>query len=95
MDDNEFRDLQERSALIEEISRQPGWDMLVDRAHATLASVQQSILNGKLDPDDYKSRCGFVEGAFFVLHLPAKVRDELENELELRQEREQAEEELV
>ena len=93
MDDDEFRDLQERSALIEEISRHPGWDMLVDRAHVTLASMQQSIINGRLNRSDYKNRCGFVEGAFFVLHLPDKVRKELEEELAFREEIKRAEEE--
>lgn len=94
MDDNEFRDLQERSALIAEMAAHPGWTMLVDRAHATLAAKQQRILNGQLgDYTEYQKQCAYVDGALDVLHLPNRVAKELEEEMAFRDEIRKAEEE--
>jgi hypothetical protein len=90
VEDDELRDLQERVALIEEMSSHPGWTMLTDRAHATLRSTQQSIINGRLDLDTYRNRCGFIEGAFFILNLPGAVRSELDEEMFSRGEQEDA-----
>jgi hypothetical protein len=94
MNDLEYRDLQERSALIEELSKHPGWTMLVDRAHATLAARQQRLIGGRIkDYEEYRAECGFIDGAFFVLHLPNTVNQELVDETAYREERKAAEEE--
>jgi len=92
--DDELRDLQERVALIEEMAAQHGWTLLVDRAHATLAAYQQRLLGGAIkDYSDYEKTVAFIDGAFFVLHLPSTVRSELDDEMTYREEIAEAEEE--
>jgi len=94
MDDQEFRDLQERSALIEQMSEHPGWAMLIDRAHYTIGAKQQQILKGDIpDYTAYQKAVAYVEGARDVLLLPDKVARELEEEMAFRDEIRKAEEE--
>lgn len=84
--DEEFRDLQERSALIEEMADHPGWALLCDRAYKMIGPRQQRVLKGNL-PDylAYQKEICFIDGASFILRLPAVVKEELEKELQLRQ----------
>ena len=94
MNDDELRDLQERVSLIAEMAASPGWTMLVDRAHASIRVAQQRVLRGLLEHDEYLKQCANMEGMFFILDLPAKVQAELDQELGLRAELQEEEEEL-
>jgi len=94
MNDEELRDLQERVALIGEMAAHPGWAMLTDRAHHTIALRQQRLLNGKLeDFAEYQKEVAYMDGMFFVLRLPDQVKGELDDEMGYRAELEEAEEE--
>lgn len=85
MDDAELRDLQERTALIEEMANHPGWAMLVDRAHATIGMKQQRVLNGRLkDFEEYRREVDYMDGMFFVLRIPEQVKQELDDEMRER-----------
>jgi hypothetical protein len=91
--DDELRDLKERVQLIEEMVATPGWALLQDFAADTLDKRQQAILHGSPgDYTDYQRQIAFLDGAGFVLSLPHKAREGLEEELGYRAEVEEAEE---
>lgn len=91
--DSEFRDLQERSALIAEMANSYAWELLADRANILIGAKQERILSGQLPGhDEYQKEIAFIAGASFVLGLPKMVRQELERELASRSELEMAEE---
>ena len=85
MTEEEFRDLQERVHLIEEMAETPGWGMLLDRARATLLARQTRIVQGKCeDYENYIKETSFGDGIEYVMRLPFKVREELELAAEIR-----------
>lgn len=80
MEDNDFRDLQERVALIESMASTHGWEMLIDRSRATLLNRQTRVVQGRCASyEDYLKECSFMDGIEHVLTLPTRVRLELEN----------------
>lgn len=82
MDETEFRDLQERVALIKDMASHPGWQLLVDRANATMYQKQKWIILGKAkDWDEYQRTVAWMDGLSFVLNLPAAVEQEMSYEL--------------
>lgn len=89
MDDGDFRDLQERAALIEEMAESSAWTLLNDRARATIFQHQERVLMGRCPSlEDYKAACSWVDGALFVLGLPSRVSSELQAEILIRLETE-------
>jgi hypothetical protein len=91
VDETEFRDLQERVAMIKEMSSHIGWQMLVDRANATMYQKQKWIILGKAkDWDEYKHAVAWMDGVSFVLGLPAAVEKEMIFELDQRFEADEA-----
>ena len=88
MNDDEFRDLIERTHAIQELTRTPGWQYLVDRAHASIAPRQKAVLDGNpKNMEDYRRATGWIDGALAVLDIPAVVAREIDAERRARAER--------
>jgi hypothetical protein len=80
---DELRDLQERVALVDELSQSQGWDMLWDRALVTVRAKQLRLVQGKAGSyEDYLRETSFLEGMDFVRKLPERLRLELERVLD-------------
>lgn len=87
MTDDEFRDLIERAQQIRELTRTEGWQLIADRAAATIGAQQKRILGGALTSmEDYKKHVGWVEGAMFIINIADQVEAEVEREREHRRE---------
>jgi len=95
VDDNEFRELQERSQLILDMTKHPGWQLLTDRANVGLWAKQNLLVGGGAkDFEHYKTTIAWMEGAQYVLSVPTLIEQELEIERLARYEREQEEAEM-
>ena len=78
MEDNEFRELQERSHLILELTSLPGWIMLMDRANEGIWAKHNLVMSGKLPNfEQYKTTIAWMDGAQYVLAVPDMVQQEL------------------
>jgi hypothetical protein len=86
MDDDEFRGLQERVQLIQDMAGHPGWEVAVDRSKRTTFAIQTEILAGKLSLEDYQRKVAWIEGVQWFTTLPGRVQSELEVELQRRAE---------
>ena len=96
MEDDEFRELQERSHQILALTQHPGWELLVDRATDGTWRKRELILSGNLtDHEQYKTTITWVTGAEFVLSIPSLIEQELGVEQERRHELELISEEEV
>jgi hypothetical protein len=81
MDDDEFRELQERSQLILDLVEHPGWSLLVDRANVGLWAKQNLLISGGAkDFEHYKTSLAWMEGAQYVLGVPSLINEELKVE---------------
>lgn len=78
MTDDEFRELIEMSHAINELTRQPGWTYLIDRAVHSISAKQRNVLGGSVSSlEDYKKNIGWLEGANFVITIPERVDGEI------------------
>jgi hypothetical protein len=81
MEDEDFRELQERSQLILDLTAQPGWDLLTDRANVGIWAKQNLLIGGSAkDFEHYKTTIAWMEGAQYVLSVPSLIQQELEIE---------------
>lgn len=81
--DEDLRDLQERVALIKEMTAHPGWALLCDRARHTLLIKQTFIIQGKCkDHEAYVKDVAFTDGIEFLMKLPERLDLELEMALD-------------
>ena len=75
MDDDRLRDLQELAFELEELTKHPGWPVLVDFAlngDGMLGHKQKYLLDGKCKtPEEYKEYAGWIAGCRAVLNAPA------------------------
>lgn len=77
--EDEFRELLERTQVVEDMAATPGWAYLADRATVSIAAKQRQILAGSVtDINEYKAVSGWLQGAEFVLSLPRRMREEVE-----------------
>lgn len=78
MTDDELRELQELAHQLEELTRHPGWKVMVDYVHfgaGMLAHHQKYLLSGNCkSPEEYQRYAGWVAGSQAVLDAPANVR---------------------
>lgn len=89
--DEDYRALQEQAHLLEELTRHPGWPVLVDFMEAISKAAKLRVLNGKLDSiDSYRSTTGELVGIYKVLDAPSVVRGMVEAEQQQRVERDEA-----
>ena len=87
MDDDEYRALQEQAHLLQELTRHPGWPVLVDFLEVISRSAKKRVLNGNIDSiDAYKSVTGELVGLHKAMDAPVVVAMMLENEKERRRE---------
>ena len=76
MNDDELRDLAERTQQIRDMAETGGWAMLCDRVLAEVSMHQKRILGGRLSEEEYRREAGFVEGAMSALQMPDRVLTE-------------------
>lgn len=87
MTEDELRQIQEQAHLLDELTKHPGWPVLVDYALTKIARSKEAVLNGNIDDHaTYKARTGVFVGVHFVLDAPREVRDTVLSELERREE---------
>lgn len=87
MEDDEFRELQERSHQIIALTQHPGWALLVDRANVGLWAKHNLLVSGGAkDYEHYKTSIAWMEGAQYVLAVPTLIQEELGIEQDRRQE---------
>ena len=87
MEDDDFRELQERWHQIIALTQHPGWELLVDRTKEGTWAKRELILSGKLeDFEHYKVSLAWVAGAEYVLSIPSLIEEQLGVEQERRHE---------
>ena len=75
----EFRELLERTAIVEDMSATKGWTYLADRAAHDIGAKQRQVLGGTIaDLNEYKQLVGWIAGANYILGLPERLRAEVE-----------------
>lgn len=86
-DDGEYRALQEQAHQLEELTRHPGWPVLVDFMETISRAAKLRVLNGKLmSVEEYKSVTGELIGIHKVLDAPSVVQGMLQGEVRQRDE---------
>jgi hypothetical protein len=89
--DDDYRALQEQAHLLNELTRHPGWPVLVDFLEVISRAAKLRVLNGKLDSiDAYKSVTGELVGIHKAIDAPSVVAGMLEEEKRQRVERDEA-----
>lgn len=79
MTEAELRDLKDRTAQIEALTKQPGWPLLMDRITAKLHKDQTYLIRGNAKSyDEYQKICSWMDGATYVMQAPYYVQTELE-----------------
>ena len=92
MNDEELRDLQERVALIVDMTQSQGWSLFQDAAQHTLEGRQNRVVQGRCDNwEEYKAEVAFTDGMRYVLNLPDTLQARLDQEMQLRREYEEEE----
>lgn len=76
-DDARVKELIERSARLDELTRHPGWADLQAVASESINAYQTRLNSGKLDLDDYRFIAGFLDGARSCLAVPRLVAEQL------------------
>lgn len=76
MNEDELRDLAERTQEIHRITEVLGWELFVDRAKHEIAKHQQLILSGRLEQDEYHREAGWLQGALAMIGLPEQALKE-------------------
>lgn len=85
--EKDLRDLIERAYQLEELTRHPGWPLLVDLITAMTTTRQRLILSGACKTlEDYAQQTGWVKGAQAALDGPAMVQRKLDAYRELAEE---------
>lgn len=88
--DDDYRALQEQAHQLNELTRHPGWAVLVDFMETISRAAKLRVLNGGIDNlDAYKSITGELVGIHKVLDAPSVVRGMVEEEKRQRVEREE------
>lgn len=73
--DADSRALIEDAHQLHELTKHPGWDVLVRRTLEWMRADKQRVLDGTVSGlDDYKKMTGKFVGAHFVMDLPETIR---------------------
>lgn len=79
--DDDYRALQEQAHLLNELTRHPGWPVLIDFLETISRGAKKQVLNGYLDSiGAYKSVTGELVGIHKAIDAPAVVATMLEEE---------------
>ena len=77
MTDDQLRELQELAHQLDELTRHPGWAVLVNYAHygdGMQAQQQKRVLAGSCKtPEEYQRWTGWIAGSQAVLDIPETV----------------------
>ena len=88
---DELRDLIERNALVQEMTRHPGWDLLADYMRAQMEAKQRSLLLGNADTiEDYRHQTGWLQGVTATLSAPEALAEQVQREEGKEQQRDDA-----
>ena len=71
-DGDKLRERIEQAHLLVGLTEHPGWQVLEAIVGGHLAAEERAILAGRLDPDVYRNRSGYVRGLREVLETPAE-----------------------
>lgn len=64
---------------VQEMTKHPGWTYLIDRAAVNISAKQRSVLNGSAKSvEEYKALTGWLDGATFIVNLPERMNQDLE-----------------
>lgn len=81
MTDDEFRALQEQAHQLRELTRHPGWAVLVDFSFERMKATKQAVLNGNVaDIEKYKQHTGWLRGIHDTLDAAAAVEAMVDGE---------------
>jgi hypothetical protein len=84
-DDDEYRALQERVYQLGELTRHPGWQVLVELTEQVTRAMKLRVLNGNFKSiDEYKSATGELQGVARVLDAPKLAQSMLDAEHQQR-----------
>ena len=69
------RALIEQAHQLHELTKHPGWEVLVDYCNVVMAPVKRRLLNdsGVDTLDEYKKLSGYLAGMHRVVDVPAEV----------------------
>lgn len=88
--DEDYRALQEQAHMLDELTRHPGWAVLVDFLEVISRAQKLRVLNGNIDShDSYKSITGELVGIHKAIDAPKVVAKMLEDEKAQRVERDE------
>ena len=76
--DDLLREYAERVGALDELDASRGWGVMVDKLRHDSEAIRRDVLNGKLSPEDYRFKCGWLAGALHAVNVPALVRKEYE-----------------
>ena len=72
--------------MIDQLTKHPGWPVMVDWLHTRMDPLKKQILNGGIDSHDaYLEATGYCKGIHEILDAPKKVATLVVNE-QLRRE---------
>lgn len=78
---DELRDLIERNSQIQELTRHPGWPLLVDYMHDRMFKEQRSLILGNARTiEDYRNTTGWLKGVTDTLTAPDALAEQVERE---------------
>jgi hypothetical protein len=87
MNENELRELQERAHRIRQLQSGPDWELLKDYCSTVINAKNRGLLNGNAKTiEDYRADAGWISGAMFVLNAADHLDQQLETQMEIRQE---------
>jgi len=90
--DDELRALIQQSSELEELTKHPGWQVLVDYANHRMEAPKKAVLNaGVKDWDHYVKTTGWLTGVHAALDFPTTVAAMVQTELERRREADEPE----
>jgi hypothetical protein len=73
--DEELKELEERDLALLELSRHPGWPVLVRCMNEEVELHRRTVLRGALTPEQYIRETGWIAGAEFFADIPARINE--------------------
>ena len=76
MTDDERRELIERSHQLKELSKHPGWEVLVDLVYfgpGGSSTHQRKVISGSPSWEEYQKDIGFIRGVHFVIEAHERL----------------------
>ena len=85
MDDDVFHALREQAQALADLTKHPGWEVLVDGLNHRMRDDKVSILNGNVaDIETYRKRAGRLSGIHEAIDFPQLIQKMVDAEYERR-----------